>query len=206
MLHQIVEFLPQIAINTISLFGYPGIFSLTLLESTLIPIPSEIVVPFSSFLASQGRFSIWAVILVSTFGSLTGSWIAYAIGFYLEKRVIRKLILKYGKFVFFSEEEYSNGLHLLRKHSLPIIFFARMTPGLKVIISLPCGSAKVPFFKFSILTFLGSLVYSSILSFFGYKLGKNWINLKPLFLKFDLVIAAITIIIVIWVIYKKLKK
>lgn len=190
----------------ISTIGYPGIVIMMAIESALIPLPSEIIMPFSGFLVSQGRFDFWLVGLCGAVGNLLGSWIAYSIGYFAEGVVVRRLVAKYGKFVLLSEEELEKSERLFRKYGDAIVFFSRVLPAVRTVISLPCGIAKLPFIKFTVLTFLGSLIWSYFLAYLGVLLGENWEILRPIFRKFDLAIVAATIIIVGWYIYYHIKK
>ena len=188
----------------ISSIGYPGIFFLMTLESALIPIPSEVIMPFSGFLVSQGRFSLWTIAVVGALGNLTGSWIAYAIGYWGHKALVRKLVIKYGKFILLTEDEFDQAINLFSKYGQWVAAIARVLPAVRTVISLPAGIAKLPFWKFSLLTFFGSLVWSFFLGYIGLKLGENWQTIRPYFRKFDIVILALTIILVGLYVYHKL--
>jgi len=192
--------------GVISTLGYPGIFLLMTLESALIPIPSEIIMPFSGFLVSQGGFSLWAVALAGAIGNLVGSWLAYIFGYYGEKALVRKLIVKYGRFILLTEEDFNDSLRLFSKYGQWAAAIARVLPAVRTFISLPAGIAKLQFWKFSALTFFGSLIWSFFLAYIGLILGENWQIIRPYFRKFDLAIAAITIIFVGVYIYYKLQR
>lgn len=191
--------------GVISTLGYPGIFLLMTLESALIPIPSEIIMPFSGFLVSQGKFSLWAVALAGALGNLLGSWLAYALGYYGEKALVRKLIVKYGKFILLTEEDFDKSLQLFSKYGQWVAAVARLLPAIRTVISLPAGIAKLPFWKFSALTFLGSLIWSYFLAYIGFILGENWEMIRPYFRKFDIFIILLLIISIAWYLYHKLK-
>jgi len=192
--------------GVISTLGYPGIFLLMTLESALIPIPSEIIMPFSGFLVSESRFSLWAVALAGAIGNLVGSWLAYALGFYGGKTFVQKMIIKYGRFILLTEEDFISSLKLFSKYGQWTAAIARVLPALRTFISLPAGIAKLQFWKFSALTFFGSLIWSFFLAYIGFILGENWQIIRPYFRKFDLVIIAITIIFVGVYVYYKLKR
>lgn len=206
-MHQsILEALVLWTINIISHLGYSGIFFLMTLESALIPIPSEVIMPFSGFLVAQGRFNLFAVALVGAFGNLFGSWIAYWIGYTKGEKYIRKLVVRYGKFILLTEEEFDDALRAFNKHGQWVAGVSRMLPAVRTIISLPAGIAKLDFWKFSALTFFGSLIWSFTLAYIGFLLGKNWEIIRPYFRKFDVLIVALVAILVIFYIYHKLKK
>jgi membrane protein DedA with SNARE-associated domain len=200
-----VEHLSALIIHLIQSAGYAGIFILMTLESLLLPIPSEVTMPFGGFLAQQGSLNFWIVSFVGAFGNLVGSLIAYAIGYYLEDAVILSLIKKYGKFILISEHEYTRALHWFQKYGNPIAFFSRLLPVVRTFISLPAGLAKMNIWKFSLYTFTGSFIWSTFLTWIGYYLGKNWNAWEPYFKKFQFVIIILFILAVLWFINHKLK-
>lgn len=206
MEQSILEIIVFWVMGVISTLGYPGIFLLMTLESALIPIPSEIIMPFSGFLASEGRFSLWAIALTGALGNLVGSWIAYALGFYGEKALVRKLIIKYGKFILLTEDEFDSSLRLFNKYGQWVAAIARVLPAVRTVISLPAGIAKLQLWKFSALTFFGSLIWSFFLGYIGLILGENWQIIRPYFRKFDLIIIIAFIIFVGIYIYYKFHK
>lgn len=192
--------------GVISDLGYPGIFLLMAAESALIPIPSEIIMPFSGFLVSEGRFSLLGITLAGAIGNLTGSWAAYALGLWGHERVVRRVVRNYGKFVLVTEKDFDSSLKLFARYGQRITAIARVLPAIRTVISLPAGIAKLPFWKFSALTFFGSLIWSFFLGYIGLILGENWQVIRPYFRKFDILIVTITIILVGGYIYHKLHK
>ena len=193
-------------ISTIGTLGYPGIFILMALESALIPIPSEVIMPFSGFLVSEGRFSLWGIALAGALGNLAGSWAAYALGYWGHTAFVRKFILKFGKFILLTEEEYEFTLGLFKKHGQWVSAAARVVPAIRTVISLPAGVVRLPFLKFSVFTFFGSLIWSFFLGYLGVKLGENWEIIRPYFRKLDIAIITLTIILLGAYIYYKLRK
>jgi len=192
--------------DIISNLGYPGVFLLMTAESALIPIPSEIIMPFSGFLVSEGRFDFWLVVLMGASGNLAGSWLAYSLGYFGEKSLVRKIIVKYGKFILLTEEEYDYTLRLFSKYGQWLAAAARVLPAIRTVISLPAGVAKLSFWRFSALTFFGSFTWSAFLAYLGLILGENWESIRPYFRKFDIVIILATIILVGAYLYHKLHK
>lgn len=128
------------------------------LESALIPIPSEITMPFAGFLANKGSLSFPLVVLVGALGNLVGSLLAFALGYFLEENVTVSLIDKYGKFILLSKHEYLKAIHWFQKYGNGITFFSRLLPAVRTFISLPAGLAEMNIWKFSIYTFLGSFI------------------------------------------------
>ena len=200
-----IESISATIIHLIQVSGYFGIFILMTLESALIPIPSEVTMPFAGFLVGQGHLNFFLVSLVGSFGNLIGSWIAYGIGFFLEEKVILNWIKKYGKFLLIGEDEYSHSTHWLQKYGASVSFFSRILPGVRTFISLPAGLAEINFLKFSTFTFLGSFIWSLILTYVGVYFGSKWNLLEPYFRKFELLIGVLMIVAVLWYINRKLK-
>ena len=145
-----LELLGHYIIGFIESTRYAGIFVLMTLESALIPIPSEITMPFSGFLASSGRLSLQYIILTGTIANLVGSYIAYYIGYFLEETILVGLIKKYGKFVFVSHEDYERAHKWFLKYGDKIIFISRLLPGVRTVISLPAGMFEMDIKKFTI--------------------------------------------------------
>lgn len=200
-----IELLSGFIIHLIQSSGYLGIFLLMTLESALIPIPSEVTMPFSGFLVSRGELSFVAVVIVGAIGNLVGSWIGYAVGYFLEETIIVTLIKKYGKFILVSIDEYNHSLKWFNKFGDKIAFFSRIIPVIRTFISLPAGLAKMNFWKFSIYTFLGSLIWSALLTYVGFYLGEKWQFIGGYFHKFDLALAVLLVFAVLFYINHKLK-
>lgn len=200
------ESIVNVILSIISNLGYPGVFFLMTLESALIPIPSEVIMPFSGFLVSQGRFDMLTVVFIGTSGNLFGSWLAYTLGYWGHKALVRKLVIKYGKFILLTEEEYDKSVEMFAKYGQWVAGASRVLPGLRTVISLPAGVARLPFWRFSALTFFGSLIWSYLLTYIGFKLGQNWQIIRPIFRKFDIAIIIFTLILIVIYIYHKFSK
>ncbi len=197
--------LSGIIIHLISTTGYFGIFILMALESALIPIPSEITMPFSGFLAIKGGLSFPLIVLVGALGNLAGSLISYYIGYVLEENVILKGIQKYGKFVLISEHDYQKATKWFKRYGNRVVFFSRLLPGIRTYISLSAGLFEMNIWKFSTYTFVGSLIWSAVLTYVGFYLGKNWNSLEGYFRKFDVFILILIIIVIAFYLRRKLK-
>jgi membrane protein DedA with SNARE-associated domain len=204
-MHTIIETLSGYIIQFIEATSYFGIFILMMLESALIPIPSEITMPFSGYLVSQDELNFILVVLVGAFANLVGSWIAYYIGYFLEETVIINWVKKYGKYILFTVNDYQKATKWFLKYGNSIVFFSRLLPGIRTFISLPAGIAKMNIVKFSIYTFLGSLIWCTVLTYIGYYFGENWKALEPIYRKFEFAIVAVAIIFAFWYINHKLK-
>jgi membrane protein DedA with SNARE-associated domain len=192
-------------ITVISTLGYPGIILTMAIESALIPLPSEVIMPFSGFLVSTGQFNLHLVAISGAIGNLIGSLIAYAIGFYGRERFVRSFIRKYGRWILVTEKELDHSEHLLNKYKDVVIIVSRIVPGVRTVISLPCGFAKLPLGRFIVLTFVGSLIWSYFLAWIGLVLGQNWDTLGPIFHKADALIIGLLVLGVGYYIYYHLK-
>ena len=202
----IIETVGSWVISLISRTGYLGIFIAMAIESCLIPLPSEVTMPFAGALVAQGELSFILVALAGAFGNLVGSWGAYFIGYKFPEEALLKFIDKWGKFMLLSRHEYEKAKSWLFKYGSQVSFFSRLLPGIRTVISLPCGVAKINLVKFSIYTFIGSLIWSVLLTFIGFKLGENWENIKHYFHKLDLFIVILIIAAVGVYVYMHLKK
>lgn len=175
------------------------------LESALIPIPSEVTMPFAGFLVQQGKLNFWLVVFVGAFANLFGSLLAFALGYYLEEHVILKLIDKYGKYILVNRHEYDRSVKWLKKYGDSVAFFSRILPAVRTFISLPSGLSEMNVLKFSIFTFLGSLIWSALLTYFGVYLGGEWQSIEPYFRQFQILIVVMFVLLVIWYLNHKLK-
>lgn len=181
--------------------GYIGIFILMTLESAGLPIPSEIIMPFSGFLVFNEKFSFWPVILAGTIGNLAGSIILYFIG----KHIGRPIIIQYGKYFLIRKKELIWAENWFQKYGNITVFFSRLLPVIRTYISLPAGLTRMPVLKFSFYTAIGSLLWTIILTYVGIILGSQWNILENYFRQLDWIIVIIIIILLGWYIYKKLK-
>src|SRR3989344_4876040 len=200
-----IEFATNLIIQFIENTGYFGVFILMTLESALIPIPSEITMPFAGFLVQRGELNLALVILTGALANLFGSLIAYGVGYYLEEHVILKHLKNWGKYLLLTTAEYERSLRWLKKHGDAVAFFSRVLPGVRTFISLPAGLSEMNIFKFSIYTFLGSLIWSAFLTYIGVYFGENWHILEPYFRKFQILIAAVFILLALLYLNRKLE-
>ena len=164
-MHALVDWLLQ----TIGAMGYPGIFLLMAMESSIIPVPSELVMPPAGYLAQQGKMSMTAAILCGTVGSLVGAYANYFAAQYLG----RPLLLKYGRYVFITEEKFAKVESFFLKHGEISTFIGRLLPVVRHLISLPAGLAGMNHLKFSLYTLLGAGIWVTVLTCIGYVIGSN---------------------------------
>lgn len=176
------------------------------LESALIPIPSEVTMPFAGFLSGQGILNFWLVVLLGGLGNLLGSLLAYFLGYYGQEKYVRNLIRKYGKYLLISLEEVDRATSWFKTHGELIAFGSRLLPVIRTFISLPAGFSQMNVFKFSFYSFLGALFWSAFLTFLGYLLGSNWHVLGVYFQQFDILILVGIVGIIALYVYQKTRK
>jgi membrane protein DedA with SNARE-associated domain len=193
ILRPVVEGITQF----ISILGYPGIFILMTLESALVPIPSEIIMPFSGFLSTTGRLEPIGVIIAGSLGNLIGSILTY----YLGLKIGRTFVLKYGKYIFFKRKHLELTERLFAKYGEKISFIGRLLPGIRTYVSLPAGIGKARPKKFVVYTLAGVVIWNSFLTFIGMQLGKRWQNIDKYSLYLDIISVALVAAFVIYFIY-----
>ncbi len=164
-MHTLVQWL----LDTIGTMGYPGIFLLMAMESSVIPVPSELVMPPAGYLAYQGQMNITVAILVGAAGSLVGAYANYFASHYLG----RPLILKYGKYVLIPPDKFMRVEKFFLQHGEISTFIGRLLPVVRHLISIPAGLSGMNHVKFSLYTLLGAGLWCTILAWIGYAIGEN---------------------------------
>ena len=200
MIQNIIDWL----VNAISTIGYPGVFISVFLESFFAPIPSEIILPFSGFVASTGKMDLVFVIVIATVAAYLGSLPFYFIGKWGEKPVIN-FINKYGKYLFIQQKDVDKVFGAFDKYGKGVVFFGRLIPMIRTLISFPAGVAKMQFARFSMYTLLGSLTWNILLTYAGYQLGDHWSVVSKWIEKYQNVILVLIIIAVLLYIIRGIK-
>ncbi|PCN51265.1 alkaline phosphatase [Candidatus Geothermarchaeota archaeon ex4572_27] len=155
--------------------GYVGVFLLMVLESAGVPIPSEIVVTFSGFLAARGSFDFWTVVLVSTAANLAGSLLFYYVGYVCGEGFVER----YGRYLRVTREHLDFVRSWFARYGDLTVFIGRVTPAVRTYISLPAGIAMMRLSRFVPLTVVGSTIWNYLLTLAGFWLGENWRDLLP---------------------------
>lgn len=180
--------------------GYPGITLIMLVENLFPPIPSELVMPFAGFLAARGQFNPLWVGVAGTLGSVLGAIALYYIGYLAGEPLVRPFIKRYGKFFLLSEDDLNRSLKVFADHGDVMVFFGRVVPIIRSLISLPAGMNRMPLGRFLLFTTLGSAIWTSLLTVAGMVLGANWervLDFIETYQKF--VLAAIVVAVVAFV-------
>ena len=185
-------------IGVISHLGYGGIVLLMAIESANIPLPSEIIMPFSGYLVSIGQFNLWWAAFFGAVGCVLGGSFSYWLGMVGG----RPLIEKYGKYILISHHDLDYADGWFKKHGEITTFVGRLLPVIRTFISFPAGIAKMNFKKFVIYSFLGSFPFCLLLTYIGQKLGENREILSAYFHKFDLIIGLIILAGIVWYVWR----
>ena len=188
-------------INIIADGGYIGIFFLMLFASAAVPLPSEIVMIFSGFLAGQGKFLFLSVVLAGTAGSFVGSLILYFLGS-LGGRV---LVEKYGKYLFIDNNDLAKAEKFFQKYGNVSNFVGRLIPIIRTFISFPAGLARMPIRRFMFYTLLGSLIWSTALAYLGEVLGEHWAALNQTFHNLNIVLGVVIGLLLAWYIWRHIR-
>jgi membrane protein DedA with SNARE-associated domain len=183
----IVTELSKFVISTISLMGYSGILLTMAIESACIPLPSEIIMPFSGYLVTTGQFTMLGVTLAGAVGNVLGSIVAYYAGVWGG----RPFVERYGRYFLVSPHDLDVADRWFAKYGEAAVFFGRMLPVVRTFISLPAGIANMNFPRFVIFTFIGALPWCYLLAYVGVRMGEEWDNLRGYFHQFDVVIGIV---------------
>ena len=205
MVAKIIEILSAFVVATISALGYPGIVLLMGIESACIPLPSEVIMPFSGYLVYAGRFNLWAVAVAGAVGCVLGSLVAYWVGMYGG----RPLIEKYGRYVLVSRRDLDLADRWFARYGELIVFTSRLLPVIRTFIAFPAGVARMNLPRFVAYTFLGSLPWCLGLAYVGQKLGEQWDKndtLRSWFHRFDFVIVIIGVLAIVWWVWRHIKE
>ena len=184
IIEAIITILSRFVITTISTLGYTGILLTMAIESACIPLPSEIIMPFSGYLVTTGQFTMLGVTLAGAIGNVIGSIAAYYVGVWGG----RPFVERYGPYFLMSHRDLDIADRWFAKYGEAAVFFSRMLPVIRTFISLPAGIAKMHFPRFVLFTFIGSIPWCYALAYVGVKMGQQWDQLREYFHEFDVVI------------------
>ena len=201
MIEKIITLLAEFIIGTISRLGYGGIVLLMAIESACIPLPSEIIMPFSGYLVSTGEMNLWLVGLAGAVGCVLGSIVAYYAGAWGG----RPFIVKYGKYILISHHDLDLADRWFQRHGDITIFVGRLLPVIRTFIAFPAGVARMNLWRFNLYTFVGSYIWSLGLAWIGMKLGEHWNTLGVYFHRFDAAIGVILLIAIVWYVRRHLR-
>lgn len=186
-------------VDLVETFGYFGIFIMTFIESTFVPIPSEITLIPAGYLVQKGElngYAVWAISVLGTLGgSLTNYYIAFNFG--------RRLLLRYGKYFFINEEKLAAMEYFMEKHGAISMFTGRLLPGIKHFISFPAGLGKMNLKVFAIYTSLGASIWCALLIYLGYAIGQNEHLITKYLKQINFILFVSVVCLVVFYIWKK---
>ncbi|MGD2144275.1 MAG: DedA family protein [Anaerolineae bacterium] len=171
------EFLNTVVVwaqSAVSTMGYPGLVMVMFLENVFPPIPSEVILPLAGSLALEGRFTLLGVTVVGAAGSVAGALVFYGVGYLFGETRVRVLIRNYGRWLMVSEADFDRALAWFDRYGERVIFFGRMVPIVRSLISIPAGIASMNLGTFGVYTAIGTGMWSFLLAFAGYLLGRSW--------------------------------
>jgi membrane protein DedA with SNARE-associated domain len=195
----ITDPLVQWAVDVIDAMGLAGIFLLMVAESACIPIPSEATFLFAGFNVARGEYSLFAVVATGTAANVVGSWIAYAVGYYGRIDVLEK----HGRKLHIKPSYLKWADDWFERYGSATVFFSRMLPIVRTFISLPAGVARMPFWRFTLLTTLGCIPWILMLTLIGREVGDNWEKWKDSLHYVDYAVAAGIVLGLLWLFLRR---
>ena len=192
-------------ISIMEQLGYLGIALLMFLDNIFPPIPSEIIMPSAGYSASQGQLLLVGVIIAGCIGSLISAAILYWIGYKFNHDSIFRFVDRYGKYLFIKSNDVKKSLDWFEQYGHRIVFFGRMIPAVRSLISIPAGMSHMPFWKFMFFSSLGTIIWTTFLACVGFYFGENQALMQNIFSQVSYFIIIIVIAIIIWILYRRHK-
>jgi len=209
-LHALEDTIVAFLVGLFATLGYAGIVVAMAIESACIPLPSELIMPLAGFDVAKcsvpgtcaHTFSLLGVSLAGAAGCTLGSIIAYSVGAFGG----RPLLERYGRYVLIGPHDLDMADRWFKRYGDGTAFFSRLLPVVRTFISLPAGIARMPFAKFVLFSFVGSLIWSAVLAYAGMKLGENWERVRAVMQRFDYLIAAIILALIVAYVYRHTRR
>lgn len=192
-------------ISIMEQLGYFGIALLMFLDNVFPPIPSEVIMPSAGFAASKGQLLLSGVIIAGSIGSLVAAALLYWVGRKIPNQSIFNWVDRYGKYLFIKSEDVKKALDWFEKYGHRVVFFGRMVPAVRSLISIPAGMSHMPFWKFMLFSSVGTIIWTTFLACVGYYFGNNIELMQQIFSRVGYVIIVIVLILVAYFFYKKSK-
>jgi membrane protein DedA with SNARE-associated domain len=194
----IVDPIVEVATDIIDALGYAGVFVLMLLESACIPVPSEAIMLFAGFNVHEGNMTLFGIVAAGVVGNVVGSWVAYAAGYYGRLELLEK-----NRLIHINRKHLAWADRWFQRHGDATVFFSRMLPIIRTFISLPAGVARMPFWRFTLLTTAGCVPWVLMLGWIGREVGERWEEWRDYLHYADYVVAAAIIAGVIYLIVRR---
>ena len=190
LIEAVIAELGSFVITMISKFGYTGILITMAIESACIPLPSEIIMPFSGYLVSTGQFSMLGVTMAGAIGNVLGSLVAYYVGVWGG----RPFVERYGPYFLVSRRDLEMADRWFLKYGEAAVLISRMLPVVRTFISLPAGIVRMNVPRFVLFSFIGAVPWCYLLAYIGLKLGERWDGLHEYFHHLDVVIGMVLVL------------
>jgi len=200
VIDKLLTLVSAFVVGSISHTGYAGVLALMAIESACIPLPSEIIMPFSGYLVYRGVLNLWGVALAGAAGCVVGSLVAY----YIAARGGRAMAERYGRYVLLSHRDLDLADRWFARHGDITIFLGRLLPIVRTFIAFPAGVCRMALGRFILFTFTGSLLWCCGLAWIGVKLGEHWRSLEGHFHQAHTVIALVLVGGLAWYIWRHL--
>jgi membrane protein DedA with SNARE-associated domain len=201
MVEKIISGISAFIIAAISTLGYGGVVLMMAIESACIPLPSEVIMPFSGYLVATGRFDLQLVAISGALGCLLGSYLAYYVG----ANGGRRFIERYGRYLLIAPHELETADRFFERWGSIAVLSSRLLPVIRTFIAFPAGVARMRLLPFTIYTLIGSYFWCLILAYAGMKLGQHWDHLAPYFHRFDAVIGIVLVVGAAALLYNRIK-
>src|ERR687890_1474847 len=185
----IVDPIVDFATDFIDSVGLVGVFVLMLLESACIPVPSEAIMLFAGFNVSEGDMTLFGIVAAGVLGNVVGSWIAWWAGYYGRIELLEK-----NRLIHINPKHLAWADSWFQRHGDATVFFTRMLPIIRTFISLPAGVARMPFWRFSVLTLIGCIPWMLMLAFIGLQVGERWRDWQQYLHYVDYVVAGLIVL------------
>jgi membrane protein DedA with SNARE-associated domain len=202
VLASITDPLVQFAVDVIDKMGLPGVFLLMTAESACLPIPSEGTMLFAGFNVANGEYSLFVLTAVGVIANLVGSWIAYAVGYFGRVDVLER----HGRKLHIKPSHLAWADRWFERYGDATVFFSRMLPIIRTFISLPAGVARMPFWRFTVLTVAGCIPWVFLLAFIGKEAGDNWERWKDNLHYVDYAVVAAIVLGLVWLLLRRISR
>ena len=197
----ITELISNLAIRCLEVAGYAGAGALMALESMIVPIPSEAVMPFVGFQVADGKWTLWAAIVATSLGSIVGSLLSYLMGYYGGK----PFVLRAGKYLLLNVHDLERTEQFFHRRSgVVTLFISRFIPVIRHFVSIPAGIGRMPLAPFLLTTLLGATLWNTFLLFCGMKLREHWSVVQKYSHQVDYVVIAVILIGIVWFVRRRI--
>lgn len=190
-------------ISIMEQLGYLGIAFLMFLDNVFPPVPSEIIMPTAGYATTQGQLTFLGVVLAGSIGSLVAAAVLYWVGRKIPNEHILEFTARYGKYLFIQPVDVEKSLNWFEHYGHRIVFFGRMVPAARSLISIPAGMSGMPFWKFMLYSAVGTVIWTTFLASVGYYFGHNTAMMHQIFSRITYVILAVVVIFLVWLLYRR---